>query len=412
MAVAVIAVPFFSNTIQSLQSDTGERAETVSAVANARLEIAQAGYDNRFVGYNLSFRSKGVQKGPVVDWDQDGDRDEMVFYGGPFYVTDLENETWVEFSYCNNANAPKNIADVDQDGTFEVVTQQGTRMKLCDPSNGDQTLFNKASWWGDRYSPTIDYNDDGVRQEFGFVNTSSTLNNISIYNIGSSSFTKEISLPDGLNVSQFAYHIHDLDEDGNDETLLVANDQFLYTWEYSTGNFERVGDAPLNSFSVSGLGDIDHDGLQDDLVLSTGGNGCCRATPYFYDIGEDKLNRVSKDLARLNQIGGVGDVDDDGFKDDIIGNIDDRGFGRNWSYVYIGRNKMSVSLRNSGEGSFSNVTVSMFREDNPLKQVYSGNIPENGLRSMETKVSLPTKIQAAANSMPVQTEEEDIRIDY
>ncbi len=412
LSIATIAMPFFSNTIQGIQSDTSDQAETVSAAANARLEVAQVRYDNRFEGVNLSFKSKGVQKGAVVDWNQDGDRDDMIFYGGPFYVTDLENDTWVKFENCDNSNSPKNIADADQDGTFEVVVQQGTKMKMCDVDDGEVLLFNKDSWWGDKFSPTIDYNDDGVRQEFGFVNSSSTLNNISIYNIGSDSFTDEVSLPEGLNISQFVYRVHDIDKDDRNESLFIANDKYLYSWEYSTNSFDSLGTIPLDSFSVSGIGDIDHDGLKDDLVVATGGGGCCKATPYFYDIGDNQLHQISKKSAKLNQIGGVGDIDGDGFADDITGNIDNGGFNQNWTYVYLSRNKMSVSLRNSGEGDFSNVTVSIFRDMNPLKQIHSGNLSDNELKTLETNVSMPTRIQAAANNMPVETEEDSIQIDY
>ncbi|GEM_PF-3320779 len=185
-----------------------------------------------------------------------------------------------------------------------------------------------------------------------------------------------VKVGNGEQYSNFGYSIAkagDIDNDGFDDFIISEPDVgsdlrgkvYLYKGSAVPDNTEDatyIGEVTNNKFGndVSIVGDINGDGTDDFIVSSWGGN----STPYVYCyLGSKNPTEAVRlaDVEGLNGFGsyvsGVGDVNNDGYNDFIVGGSFEIVDGSNdWiekAYLYLGGNDLDNMTIVKFEGEMS-----------------------------------------------------------
>jgi hypothetical protein len=210
----------------------------------------------------------------------------------------------------------------------------------------DSDWFKRGGSAGDRFGWSArfagDVNNDGLTDVIAGAprydtNTVNTVGRASIYSGADGSALFHITGDDGGDQLGFAVDsAGDFDGDGWDDLLVGApkddtaagNAGAVYVYSGQThdvlwtGYGEAVGDQ--FGFSVAGLGDIDNDGYDDFIVgaplSDAGGDNAGRAYVYFGNSGALFKRKTGQDAGDQfgRVVSGAGDVDDDGQRDWIV----------------------------------------------------------------------------------------------
>ncbi|MFG0304753.1 MAG: FG-GAP-like repeat-containing protein [Phycisphaerales bacterium JB040] len=251
--------------------------------------------------------------------------------------------------------AVSELADVDGDGLTDVIVgqpnggQQRGFARIHSSATGERLYLTAGNNFGDQLGYAIadagDVNNDGTPDIIagapfgGYCRLASGVDGAAIL---------DIPAPDGV-ASQFGYAVSslgDVDGDGRSDLLIGApgyNNGIntgagrVYVCSGADGSVIHTIDGPGNfgavfGQGVSGIGDVDGDGITDGAVSAPG-----QRRAYIYSgatglqIGPDLVPGGSSTSFGQFFVGGVGDLTGDGVPDVYVGD-----YAASRAYVFSG----------------------------------------------------------------------------